>query len=189
LSSSSKKGFRARRPPGQEYRSKTSTNKNFKSKPKIKGPKEPFDISKRVPQIDFSNIPITDVDDDDVDDDDDSLGGVLNHPQLNIALQMARRDDLDIETQLKMMDYFTSAPGSTEDLVGERRIMALEALEGQDRDALLADMNQMVEKERLDYMELPETEHVNLEELKQADSGGSTRIPHNQLAHGDWYVS
>ena len=93
---------------------------------------------------------------------------------------------MDLETKLKMMDYFTSAPGSTEDLVGERRILAMETPDEQERLALMKEIDRLVEEERLNHMELPATEPITVEELEKEQSSGSTHIPHNQLAHGDW---
>lgn len=189
LSSGGKKGFRARRRSDQSYRSSRIAGANsFKSKPKVKGPKEPFDISKRAPKIDLSNIKINKTEPEIEDDEYDATfgGAVFHHPQLDIALQMAKRDDLDIETQLKMIDYFTSPEGSTEDLVGERRIMALEALEEQDRDTLMREITQMVEKQSVDYLELPKSDIYTKEDLENAQTVGTTRVPANQLAHGDW---
>ncbi len=150
-----------------------------------KGPREPFDISRPVPKIDFSNIPVTETEGDDDDVDDlDAFG-----PIMKAALLKARHDggtDLDAETYLKMMDYFTSAPGSTEDLVGERRILALESWDGTDRKAIQEEIDRLVHQERLDYMELPKSDIPDLAVMEQASRGGSTRVPANQLAHGAW---
>ena len=177
-SGSARKGFRPRRRPGQNYRPVRGAQS------KVKGPKEPYDVSKHIPKIDMSKIKVTDLGDQ---EDDDALMGIgALHPQLNIALQMAQREDLDVETQLKMMDYFLSEEGSTEDLVGERRIMALETLAEEDRDQILAEMQALVDQESLDYMELPESEHMTMEDLKKSETGGTSKIPANQLAHGDW---
>lgn len=189
LSSSSGK-FRPRRRPGKNYRAAAaSAMKKPHRKQQARGVKDPNDVSTPPrPTIDFSNIKITDVEDDN--DDDTTL---LEFGNLaGGALKMLRREleqgEMDLETKLKMMDYFTSAPGSTEDLVGERRILALETPDAQERLALMAEIDRLVEKERLDNMELPATEPITMEDLEKEQSSGSTQIPHNQLAHGDWYV-
>jgi len=180
--SKGKKGFRPRRRPGSNYRGPPPAMKKSK---KAKGPKEPNDISIR-PRIDLSNIRITDVPDGEEQPITD-LGEL--GPLAAAAMQMTRRDDMDIETQLKMMDYFTSAPGSTEDLVGERRALAFDLGEGQDRESFLAEMDRIVEQESLDYLELPKSDYYTEEEFqkKAANQDGVTdRIPPNQLAHGEW---
>jgi len=151
----------------------------------VKGPKEPFDISRPIPKVDFSNITVTDTEEDDEDVDDLSAFG----PMMKAALQKARYDgatDLDAETYLKMMDYFSAAPGSTEDLVGERRVLALESWDGTDRQAIQDEIDRLVEKERLDYLELPKSEIPDLSAMEQASRGGNSRVPPNQLAHGTW---
>lgn len=60
--------------------------------------------------------------------------------------------DLDVETQLKMMDYFVSAPGSTEDLVGERRALSLESWDGTDRQALQEEIDRLIHQERIEII-------------------------------------
>ena len=87
------------------------------------------------------------------------------------------------------LSYLVSAPGSTEYLVGERRALALETSEGEDRDALYAEIDRLVEEERIKGLDLPPTERVTLDDMRREEASGTTRIPPNQLAHhGDWYV-
>jgi hypothetical protein len=177
----SNNSFRPHRRPGKNYR---GLPKPLKKAAKVKGPKEPQDISTPRPTIDFSKIRVTNADDEPLNDLSD-LG-----PLASAAIRRLRQNnatgELDLETQLKMMDYFTSATGSTEDLVGERRALALESFEGEDRDELLAEIDRFVNQERVEYMDLPETEPITLDDMKREESGGSTAIPPNQLAHGDW---
>jgi hypothetical protein len=171
-----------------------------------KGPKEPNDITRRVPTIDLNKIEITNVDAEPEDDE-------WLDPLIALALQQAKQrgkygsggtgggttttapamlKDLDVETQLKMMDYFVSQPGSTEDRVGERRILALEmdreAATPEDRQRFLDEIDQMIEYERINYLELPETVVPTMQQLEASETGGIGKIPSNQLAHGDWYV-
>jgi len=189
-SNSKKKSFAPSRRPDKAYQSRHQP-KPLKRVKAPAGPREPNDISRPIPKLDFSNISITDVDDDDDDDDDLSDFGPLL-----AAIQKARHDatagnrstDLDVETQLKMMDYFVSAPGSTEDLVGERRALALESWDGQDRETFQAEIDRLVHQERIDYLGLPETEVPTTAEMEAAETGGISRVPFNQLAHGAWYV-
>jgi hypothetical protein len=173
--------FSAPRRPGKSYQSRHQPKplKRFKAP---KGPREPNDISRPIPKIDLSKISVTDSSEDD--DDWSDLG-----PMMMAAIQKARHDggaDLDIETQLKMMDYFTSAPGSTEDQVGERRALSLESWDGKDRQAVQDEIDRLIHRERVDYLELPESDIPTPEEIELADAGGSRQIPSNQLAHGAW---
>ncbi len=94
----------------------------------------------------------------------------------------------DIEAHLRMMDFFTSPPGSTEDLVGARRAVALEALPDEDVSTIMEEIDRLVEEERVNYMDLPPTDPISLLDLKNEESTGSNQIPKTQLAHGDWYV-
>jgi hypothetical protein len=181
-------------------------NKNVSPKPK--GVKDPNDASRPLPKVKFSDIRITDVDD--LDPEEGSMEPFLSDPLMSNAIEMLRSgaasagasggvgrhgkvtmsgNELDIESQLKMMDFFTSAPGSTEDLVGARRAVSLEALPHEDPNAILQQIDRLVEQERLQYMDLPPTDLVTIDEMNQDATTGSTRIPPNQLAHGDWYVS
>ena len=191
FSGGSKKTFRPRRRPGKNYRAAgASAFKKTHPKQNPRGPKEPNDVSTPPrPMIDFSNIKITDVVDEEAYTSPDELIAEFGN-LTGGALRMARREleqgEMDLETKLKMMDYFTSAPGSTEDLVGERRILAMETPDEQERLALMKEIDRLVEEERLNTMELPATEPITVEDLEKEQSSGSTHIPHNQLAHGDW---
>ena len=185
--------FRPRRRPGKNYNAAgQSAMKKPHPKQRSKGKKEPNDISTPVrPTIDFSNIKITDV----IDEGDEYTAEQLIAefgPMAGGALNMERREmefgALDLEAQLKMMDYFTSAPGSTEDLVAERRILAMETPDEEERAALIAEIERLVEEERLKDMNLPSTELITLEEMEKEQNSGATEVPQNQLAHGEWWV-
>lgn len=190
-SSYHKKSFYGpRRVPGKEYF--RSHQKQHGVKPnKPKGPKDPFDVSTSVPKIDLqSDLRITDVMEEE-DNDWESLG-----PLMGDAVRVLRAQSVpgngafgianDIEAQLRMMDFFTSDPGSTEDLAGERRAVALEALEGERPADILAEINRLVDKERIEYMDLPSTDVIGLDDLEKENNKGSNKIPPNQLAHGEW---
>lgn len=157
------------------------------------GKKEPNDVSTPPrPSIDFSNIKITDVIDEGGEYTAEELIAEFG-PLAGGALNMERREmengEFDIEAQLKMMDYFISAPGSTEDLVAERRILAMETPDEQERLVLIQEIDRLVEEERLRDMDLPHTEPITLEDLEKEQSTGATEVPQNQLAHGEWYVA
>jgi hypothetical protein len=163
-------------------------------KPKqVKGPKEPYDVSTPIPRIDLNQIKITNVDAD-KDEDYELFGPMIGDAIRSLRLQEKRRRQnqplLDganeIEAQLRVMDFLTSLPGSTEDLVGSRRAVAMEAYEGEQPDAIMAEIDRLVEQERTDYMELPPTDPISIEDIQKADNSGSSQIPLNQLAHGEW---
>jgi hypothetical protein len=174
-----KGGFRARRRPGKNYRPHDPLAS------RVKGPKEPLDVTRSVPTIDMSNIKISDATEE---DELEAFG-----PMAADAIRLARRqilnpqeDPLDVETQMKMMDYFTAAPGSTEELVGERRALAYDMWDHEDRDEYAKGIDSMIDEERVDGLELDPLERVTDAEV--GENSDSVRIPENQLAHGEWYV-
>lgn len=188
---SNSKKFRPRRRPGKNYRGAGSAPlKKLHPKEKARGPKDPNDVSTPArPTIDFSNISITDVVEDNTEYSAQQMiseFGSLAGGALNMERREMEQGELDLETQLKMMDYFTSAPGSTEDMVGERRIMSMETPDEKERAALMAEIDRLVDEERLKNMELPATDPITVEDMEKEQASGSTSIPHNQLAHGDW---
>jgi small subunit ribosomal protein S5 len=184
--SKSSKSFRPRRAPAKDYL--RSHVKNHGIKPQTpKGPKDPFDVSTPVPKIDLtSDLHITDVEDD---DNWESLNPLMGGAIRTLRGQQQRPGNVlddDIEAQIRMMDFFTSDPGSTEDLVGARRAVSLEALEGEDPDAILAEIDRLVDEERTEYMDLPPSDPIGVDDLLQETNKGSSQIPPNQLAHGEW---
>jgi hypothetical protein len=174
-----KGGFRPRRRPGKNYRPLNPMSS------RVKGPKEPLDVTRSVPTIDMSKITISDATEG---DELEAFG-----PLAADAIRLARRqilnpqdDPLDVETQLKMMDYFTAAPGSTEELVGERRALAYDMWDHEDRDEYAKGIDAMIDEERVNYLELDPLERVTDAEITM--DSDTVQIPENQLAHGDWYV-
>jgi hypothetical protein len=193
------------------------TNKKIASSGStIKGPKDPNNVSTSVPRIDMSQIRITDIDDDDDQDgptkilrDDEMIstfgplmGGTIRMLRAK-AMAMASASAAtsssssapgpavlgdDVEANLRMMDFFTSPQGSTEDLVGSRRAVSLEALPDEDVPSILQEMDRLVEEERVLYMDLPPTDVVSPSDIRKEENKGSNQIPKTQLAHGDWYV-
>jgi len=99
---------------------------------------------------------------------------------------------LDPEELLKMADYITAEEGSTEDLVGERRALALDGWDDEDREEYLQEVNEFVEEERIKQMGLDEQEANNSytgeadddEDEDYEDPEEQRDI--NQIAHGDW---
>ncbi|KAG7373140.1 30S ribosomal protein S5 [Nitzschia inconspicua] len=182
------KSFRPRRAPSKEYFRSQQKDLGIKLK-EPKGPKEPYDVSTPIPKIDLANdLHITDVDNDDDDNDWESLGPLMSSTLRSLRAQSQGRPSIegDVEAQLRMMDFFTSDPGSTEDLVASRRFLAMEALEGENPDEILAEIDRMVDEERTEYMDLPPSYYIGVDDLAKETNKGSTQIPHNQLAHGEW---
>jgi hypothetical protein len=177
--------FRPRRRTPRTYRPVDA--KAFKPK----GPKEPFDISRSPRRIVTpADIKITDATEE---DELEAFG-----PLAADAIRLARKhgDDLftggkpgskyDVETQLRMMDYFTSAPGSTEDLVGERRALAFDMWDFEDRDHYATAVAEMIEEERIRSLEMAPTQRERDEDLEPEIDSSETSIPSSQLAHGEW---
>ncbi len=171
---------------------------SFKPK-KLPGPKEPNDIKTPLPKIDKSQIRIRDTLDAEEEDDLTPLGTLMGGTLRALrdeaaaaaaAAAQANTVDLDsIESKLKIMDFFTSADGSTEDLVGARRAVSAETYDHSNVSAeeMLLKIDQLVDQERFDYMELPKTEvSISSSGDSSEDLGATSQIPHNQLAHGDW---
>jgi hypothetical protein len=97
-----------------------------------------------------------------------------------------------VEDFLRAMDYFTSAEGSTEDLVGERRALAFEGQSEKENKQFLHYVEQMIEEERL--RDLHEEDHLD-GEWEDDGSGDNAQldindnfesINPNQLAFGEW---
>ena len=186
---SSSSSFRPRRAPGKDYYRSHQQKQHLVGKPKkVKGPKEPYDVSTPVPQIDLNKINITDVDADVDADEAELFGPLIGDAIRNLQMQAKKgpSGEVDIESQLRMMDFFTSAPGSTEDLVGSRRAISLEALDGENTDDIMAEIDRLVDQERIDYMDLPPTDPIGIDDINREVNKGSNQIPSNQLAHGEW---
>lgn len=199
-----KKSFKPRgRSRGSGYYARLDRTRGenaFRPK-KIPGPKEPNDIKTPLPRIDRSQIRIRDTLDADEEDDLTPLGTLMGG-----ALRALRAEaggnagtgtgavsdyDLDaLESKLRTMDFFTSADGSTEDLVGARRAVAAETYDhsGTSPEEMLQRIDELVDEERVEYMDLPKTEFAATA-TRRGDSenlGATAQIPRNQLAHGDW---
>eukprot|EP00536_Pseudo-nitzschia_multiseries_P012129 jgi/Psemu1/31021/gm1.31021_g len=204
-SSSRRKSFRPRRAPNNGYYSRLDRARGLArrsaSKAKPSGPREPNDISTPIPRIDRSQIRIRDALDLDGDDDLTTLGPLmggalraLRHEASSGANQL--QGDVDaLESELKMMDFFTSVDGSTEDRVGARRAVAADGYHADaSSEELLRRIDELVDRERFEYMELPTTNDLfgagapgdAAASGGGGDDGAATQIPRNQLAHGEW---
>jgi hypothetical protein len=198
LSSSSNGGaaepFRPRRRPNRNYRPLTARG------PSKKGPRIPLDFGKRDP-VELGNFPNA----------RDELERDFG-PEIADALRdrvRAKRLGKEVSTDefLQMADYMTAAPGTLEEKQGERRAMALDAWDEDDRDSFMEHLDDMVEKARVDSLGLGDIEYKEDDELgangkpknaamakmeeeieemeEEVDDNGDPVDP-LQLAHGQW---
>jgi hypothetical protein len=98
---------------------------------------------------------------------------------------------LDPEELLKMADYLTAESGTTEDLVGERRALALDGWDDDDREDYLREVDEFVEQERIKQMGFEEAEKAYSHTGEEIESEDDEIDPEderdiNQIAFGDW---
>lgn len=98
---------------------------------------------------------------------------------------------LDPEELLKMADYITAESGTTEDLVGERRALALDGWDDEDREDYLKEVDEFVEEQRIKQMGLDEAERKHSHTGEDKDDEDYEVDPEeerdiNQVAFGDW---
>ena len=95
-----------------------------------------------------------------------------------------------VEEYLRDMDYLTSAEGSTEDLVGERRALSFESQTEEEKEKFMADLERLVEEQRIRDLGLePADDGKDETKANNAiidESDPFTTINPNQLAHGEW---
>lgn len=114
-----------------------------------------------------------------------------------------KNEDVTVEEYLKMADYMTAAPGSLEEKQGERRALALDAWDEDDRVSFMANLDEMVEEARIESLGLGDNEYKEkgplsaknailakiddqIRELEEnVDDEGELADP-LQLAHGQW---
>jgi small subunit ribosomal protein S5 len=119
-------------------------------------------------------------------------------------IQRRRQENLtaneELEEALRVVDYFNSPEGSTEDLVGQRRVMALQGLTNRTaRNEFMSEVDDAIKEGQLLNMDLldiekeDEAEEDDLSDLfNDTDDGNmedrdpDTTLDRNQLAHGDW---
>lgn len=138
-------------------------------------------------------------------------------PDIADALRSRQRanrlgSELTTEEYLSMADYMTAAPGTLEEQQSERKALALDAWDEDDRDNFLKNVDDMIEKARVDSLELDEYHYSEEDEDNQLDENGKVKnaailqmekeieameeeVDENgdpvdplQLAHGQWYV-
>lgn len=157
-----------------------------------RAPGDPRDAKTPVPRIDRSQIRVRDALDADEEDDLTGLGTLVGGALRSLRAEAVSRPDRGgtdaLESDLRTMDFFTSAEGSTEDRVGARRAVAAETYGGGGAREMLRRIDELVERERFEYMDLPRTnERPGASPGDAGDDDGTTnQIPRNQLAHGEW---
>ena len=206
---SNRKGGNNGKGNGYYYNRHTENGKLLRKQRKESGIKEPFDIKTPIPKINKSQIKVTDclLDADENEDDDLTelgtlMGGALRslraeqqakESSSNNSNSSSSQQQDELEKQLRVMDFFISADGSTEDLIGSRRAVTADS-PLIDADTMLDRIDSLVDQERFDYMELPKTDPITQADILKGNDassgkgGGNTigQIPANQLAHGDW---
>jgi hypothetical protein len=109
---------------------------------------------------------------------------------------------------LQMADYMTAAPGTLEEKQGERRAMALDAWDEDDRDNFMEHLDDMIEKARVESLGLGDIEYKEgddkldddgkvkndailkmeeeIEEMEEEVDDNGDPVDPLQLAHGQW---
>lgn len=90
-----------------------------------------------------------------------------------------------------MADYITAESGTTEDLVGERRALALDGWDDEDREEYLKEVDEFVEQERIKQMGFDEAEETcsntgEENDGKDYEMDSEEQRDINQIAFGDW---
>ena len=91
----------------------------------------------------------------------------------------------DIEAQLRAVDYLTAAPGSTEDMVGERRA-AMDSWTEEERKTFTQSLDDLIEEERVRGLKLDELDMDDGTAAKNNDGAYDSRVDPNQRAFGQW---
>lgn len=195
-----KKGFRARRRPGAQYRPIQPGPK------RVKDP-SPNNDAKFVELKGLDNMkapygPMV----------QDALEGLHQQHKRRLLNQDSAKYD-QVEEEMRMMDYFLAEDGSTEDRVMERRLLAndfdneedkmefLNAMDRLERDANVRDMGldqeyekhvqrymkeskDRAEKNTRPYRSPDEDDGRNDHEPEEYDA--ETTLDHNSLVYGNW---
>jgi len=91
----------------------------------------------------------------------------------------------DIEAQLRAVDYLTAAPGSTEDMVGERR-GAMDTWTEEERKAFTESLDDLIEEERVRGLKLGDLDMDDGTIPSNDDGAYDSRVDPNQRAFGQW---
>lgn len=119
-------------------------------------------------------------------------------------VQRRRQENLtaseELEEALRLVDYFNSPDGSTEDLVGQRRALALYGMTNRTaRDDFMAEVDDAIKEGQLmnmDLLDFEKKDKVTEDDLSDLFDDGDdaamedrdpdTTLDRNQLAHGEW---
>jgi hypothetical protein len=108
---------------------------------------------------------------------DDSLDEFSQYgPKVKTALEYHKtmrnernRAMFDTDMQLRLADYFTADPGSTEDLVGERRALAADIKDPLERERFLHSVQKIIDKERFNQLDLADDDYEDVDEDEDDD--------------------
>lgn len=105
-------------------------------------------------------------------------------------------DPTSTEDHLTMADYITAEPGTTEELMGERRGLAMDGLDEKEREEFLNEVDKVINEEWVREMNLGHIEYKD-EDIKEEDDGFDVEeevdengepIDPMQMIQGEWYV-
>jgi hypothetical protein len=181
--------YRPVRPRGNKYQKKQG-NKGFQH-----GEERHFRLGDQIVELGDENTPASGTAGQ-LEYDNDGLAAKFGVDAAEAMRQIKREHEMykgrppSVEDYLRDMDYLTSAEGSTEDLVGERRALSFESQTEEEKERFMADLERLVEEQRIQDLDLePERKLLDDDSAGNAivdDSDPSTTINPNQLAHGEW---
>jgi len=94
-----------------------------------------------------------------------------------------------VEEQLRLADYMTASMGSTEDLVGQRRALAMDTDSPEEREEFMTEMEQLIKDEHIKSLNLGALDDLEPNE-DEMDIPGSNDDDNDQhwakQVHGDW---
>ena len=188
--------FRPRRRPNRNYRPLTARGA------KRSGPKDPLTDDSMGKQLATLGNHV---------DGRDSLERDFG-PEIADALRDRARakrlgSELSVDEYLQMADYMTSEPGTLEEKQGERRALALDAWDEEDRRVFVESLDELIEAARVEDLGLGDLEYEEEDEGASTKNAAMARIDEEieemeeevdeegelidplQLAHGEWYVN
>eukprot|EP00549_Striatella_unipunctata_P019821 CAMPEP_0118673428 /NCGR_PEP_ID=MMETSP0800-20121206/313_1 /TAXON_ID=210618 ORGANISM="Striatella unipunctata, Strain CCMP2910" /NCGR_SAMPLE_ID=MMETSP0800 /ASSEMBLY_ACC=CAM_ASM_000638 /LENGTH=360 /DNA_ID=CAMNT_0006568483 /DNA_START=114 /DNA_END=1196 /DNA_ORIENTATION=+ len=96
------------------------------------------------------------------------------------------KQPMEIEDHLRLADYMSSEDGTTEDLVGERQILAMEYPDPSDRKDFLKDLDDIIEEERKKSLELGMDDVVPDPNSKPRSSDNGSVNREEPIIPGKW---
>ena len=198
-SDSSKKSFRPRRRSSPEYRPVPTATASMKKKKRKQEDSSPGNDKKFVHLGHVENPK---------DELEAQIGPVAADVVRSVRRELAKGRSLDetVEEYLRMADYITAEEGTTEALVAERRALAEEFDDLQEREDFMKTVDDTIREGRIKYLRFgpgadngdgsgadgnaqkktPE-ELLGLEDRTDSeDRDPELNLDPNQLAHGEW---